>query len=202
MLSCANLLKFQLLPASKSIPIYHATFSTWCRGVVVWSSSLWGHNFIGPQVRIQVQTENVSVIFFCADFSTSSYLKLANHIFGGVHKKYGPKRERGRLFYPMYLMTWFIVDCWHEVCIIRMENSSWFPATISGGPNRTGLTGFTGPVRYPVRFGPVRYFPQIPNRTFLMKCVPKWYLRLDFTFKSSKVAIFLAKFQRFLFKVT
>ena len=44
---------------------------------------------------------------------------------------------------------------------------------ISGGPNRTGLTGFTGPVRYPVRFGPVRYFPQIPNRTFLMKCVPK-----------------------------
>ena len=43
----------------------------------------------------------------------------------------------------------------------------------SGGPNRTGLTGFTGPVRYPVRFGPVRYFPQIPNRTFLMKCVPK-----------------------------
>ena len=72
----------------------------------------------------------------------------------------------------------------------------------SGRPNRTGLTGLTEPVRYPVRFGPVRYFPQIPNRTFLMKCVPKWYLRLDFTFKSSKVAIFLAKFQRFLFKVT
>ena len=110
MLSCANLLKFQLLPASKIIPIYHALFSTWCCGVVVWSSSLWGHNFNGPQVRIQVRTENVSVIFFCADFSTSSYLKLANHIFGGVHKQYGPKRERGRLFYPMYLMTWFIVQ--------------------------------------------------------------------------------------------
>ena len=111
MLSCANHLKFQLLPASKIIPNYHALFSKWSRGVVVWSSSLWGYNFNGPQVRIQDWTENVSVIFFCADFSTSSYLKLANHIFGGVHKQYGPKRERGRLFYPMYLMTWFIVLC-------------------------------------------------------------------------------------------
>ena len=53
----------------------------------------------------------MSVSFFCADFSTFSYLKLAKHSFGGVHKQYGPKRERGRLFYPMYLMTWFIVDC-------------------------------------------------------------------------------------------
>ena len=71
---------------------------------------------------------------------------------------------------------------------------------ISGGPNRTGLTGFTGPVRYPVRFGPVRYFPQIPNRTFLMKCVPKWYLRLDFTFKSSKVAIFFGQISEISFQ--
>ena len=70
----------------------------------------------------------------------------------------------------------------------------------SGGPNRTGLTGFTGPVRYPVRFGPVRYFPQIPNRTFLMKCVPKWYLRLDFTFKSSKVAIFFGQISEISFQ--
>ena len=45
----------------------------------------------------------MSVIFFCADFSTFSYLKLASDSFGGVHKQYGPKRERGRLFYPMYL---------------------------------------------------------------------------------------------------
>ena len=74
----------------------------------------------------------------------------------------------------------------------------------SGRPNRTGLTGFTGPVRYPVRypvrFGPVRYFPQIPNRTFLMKCVPKWYLRLDFTFKSSKVAIFFGQISEISFQ--
>ena len=70
----------------------------------------------------------------------------------------------------------------------------------SGGPNRTGLTGFTGLVRYPVRFGPVRYFPQIPNRTFLMKCVPKWYLRLDFTFKSSKVAIFFGQISEISFQ--
>ena len=72
--------------------------------------------------------------------------------------------------------------------------------SFSGGPNRTGLTGFTGPVRYPVRFGPVRYFPQIPNRTFLMKCVPKWYLRLDFTFKSSKVAIFFGQISEISFQ--
>ena len=52
----------------------------------------------------------MSVIFFCADFSTFSYLKLASDSFGGVHKQYGPKRERGRLFYPMHLMTWFIVN--------------------------------------------------------------------------------------------
>ena len=74
------------------------------------------------------------------------------------------------------------------------------PILSSGGPNRTGLTGFTGPVRYPVRFGPVRYFPQIPNRTFLMKCVPKWYLRLDFTFKSSKVAIFFGQISEISFQ--
>ena len=43
---------------------------------------------------------NVSVIFFLADFSTFSYLKLASDSYGGVHKQYGPERERGRLFYP------------------------------------------------------------------------------------------------------
>ena len=56
------------------------------------------HHFGGPWVRIQARTENMSVIFFCADFSTFSYLKLASDTFGGVHKQYGPKRERGRLF--------------------------------------------------------------------------------------------------------
>ena len=51
----------------------------------------------------------MSVIFFCADFFSFSYLKLATDSFGGVHKHYGPKRERGRLFYHMYVITWFIV---------------------------------------------------------------------------------------------
>ena len=69
------------------------------------------YHFGGPWVRIQAQTENVSEIFFCADFSTFSYLKSAIDSFGGVHKQYGPKRERVRLFYPTYLMTWFIVVC-------------------------------------------------------------------------------------------
>ena len=53
----------------------------------------------------------MSVIFFCADFSTFSYLELASDCFGGVHKQYGPKRGRVRLFYPMYVVTWFIVAC-------------------------------------------------------------------------------------------
>ena len=92
----------------------------------VWSISLQSLNFIGPQVRIQVRTENVSVIFFCADFSTFSYLKLAKHSFGGVHKQYGPKRDRGRLFYPMYVMTWFIVAA-HAIyllCLVREQECS------------------------------------------------------------------------------
>ena len=58
------------------------------------------YHFVGPWVWIQARTENVSVIFFCADFSIFSYLKLASDSFGGVHKQYGPKRGRGRLFYP------------------------------------------------------------------------------------------------------
>ena len=82
---------------------------------------------------------------------------------------------------------------------MKSDQKTLYTST-SGGPNRTGLTGFTGPVRYPVRFGPVRYFPQIPNRTFLMKCVPKWYLRLDFTFKSSKVAIFFGQISEISFQ--
>ena len=69
------------------------------------------YNFGGLWVRIQAWSEKMSVIFFCADFLTFSYLKLASDGFGGIHKQYGPKRERGRLFYPMYLVTWFIVPC-------------------------------------------------------------------------------------------
>ena len=53
----------------------------------------------------------MSVIFFYADFSTFSYLKLASDTFGGIHKQYGPKRGRGRLFYLIYVITWFIVAC-------------------------------------------------------------------------------------------
>ena len=51
----------------------------------------------------------MSVIFFCADFFSFSYLKSASDSFRGVHKQYGPGRERGRQFYPIYLVTWFIV---------------------------------------------------------------------------------------------
>ena len=69
------------------------------------------YHFGGPWVRIQARIENMSQIFFCADFSTFSYWKLASDTFGGVHKQYGPKRERGSLFYPMYVITWFIVTC-------------------------------------------------------------------------------------------
>ena len=53
----------------------------------------------------------MSVIFFLCSLSSFSQSKLASDSNGGVHKQYGPKRERGRLFYPMYLMTWFIVCC-------------------------------------------------------------------------------------------
>ena len=67
------------------------------------------YHFGGPWVRIQARTKNMSLIFFCADFSTFSYLELASDCFGGVHKQYGPKRWRVRLFYPMYVVTWFIV---------------------------------------------------------------------------------------------
>ena len=63
------------------------------------------YHFGGPWVRIQARTENISVIFFCADFSTFSYLKLASDSFGGVHEQYGPKRGKGRLFYLVYERT-------------------------------------------------------------------------------------------------
>ena len=67
------------------------------------------YSFGGPWVRIQARTENMSVIFFCADFSTFSYLKLASDSFGGVHEQYGPKRGKGRFFYLVYERTQLIV---------------------------------------------------------------------------------------------
>ena len=66
--------------------------------------------------------------------------------------------------------------------------------------DRTGPDLPDLPDRFGIRFGSVWYFPQIPNRTFLMKCVPKWYLRLDFTFKSSKVAIFFGQISEISFQ--
>ena len=58
--------------------------------------------------------------------------------------------------------------------------------------DRTGPDLPDLPDRFGIRFGSVR--------TFLMKCVPKWYLRLDFTFKSSKVAIFFGQISEISFQ--
>ena len=110
-LSCANFVKFLPCPACKFTPSIIATFSTQLRGWVVGSKSTKMYNFACPWVRIPVRTENMSVIFFCADFFSFSYLKSASDSFRGVHKQYGPGRERGRQFYPIYLVTWFIVFC-------------------------------------------------------------------------------------------
>ena len=108
-LSCANFVKFLPCPACKFRPSIIATFSTQLRGWVVGSKSTKMYNFACPWVRIPVRTENMSVIFFCADFFSFSYLKSASDSFRGVHKQYGPGRERRRHFYPIYLVTWFIV---------------------------------------------------------------------------------------------
>ena len=60
-------------------------------------------------VRIQAGTENnMCVIFFCSDFSTFSYWKLASDIFGGVHKQCGLSKGRGR-------------GCWAAYVIIQFE---------------------------------------------------------------------------------
>ena len=67
------------------------------------------HHFGGLWVRIQARTENMSVIFFLYRLFNIFYFKLGSDSFGGVHKQDGPKRERGRLFYPMHVLTWFIV---------------------------------------------------------------------------------------------
>ena len=54
----------------------------------------------------------MSVIFFLYRLFNIFYFRLGSDSFGGVHKQYGPKRERGRLFYPMHVVTWFIVQNW------------------------------------------------------------------------------------------
>ena len=63
------------------------------------------YHFGGPWVRIQSQTENMSVVFFCADFSTFSYLKLASDSFGVVHKQFGLPKGGGRQFYLVHERT-------------------------------------------------------------------------------------------------
>ena len=65
--------------------------------------------FYGSVVRIQATHRNMSVNFFTQTFLTFFSLNLVIHILGGVHKQCGTKRGRGRLFYPMYGMAWFIV---------------------------------------------------------------------------------------------
>ena len=64
--------------------------------------------------RVQARTENVSVIFFCADFSIFSYLKLASDIFGGVHKQCGLSKGRERGCCTTYVIIQFDVG---EVCV-------------------------------------------------------------------------------------
>ena len=98
---------------TKKIPLnytdYHCSISYktgWLRELRRKSTKL--YHFGGPWVRIQAQTENVSVIFFCKDFSTFSYLKLASDIFGGVHKQCGLSKGRGR-------------GCWAAYVIIQFE---------------------------------------------------------------------------------
>ena len=51
----------------------------------------------------------MSVIFFCADFSTFSYLKLASDSFGGVHKQCGLSKGRGRGCWAAYVIIQFDV---------------------------------------------------------------------------------------------
>ena len=59
-------------------------------------------HFACPWVRIQAGTENMSVIFFCADFFTFFYLNCFSHNLGGVHKPRGLSKERERSFFPVY----------------------------------------------------------------------------------------------------
>ena len=100
---------------TKKIPLnytdYHCSISYktgWLRELRRKSTKL--YHFGGPWVRIQAQTENVSVIFFCKDFSTFSYLKLASDIFGGVHKQCGLSKGRERGCCTTYVIIQFDVQ--------------------------------------------------------------------------------------------
>ena len=102
---------------TKKIPLnytdYHCSISYktgWLRELRRKSTKL--YHFGGPWVRIQAQTENVSVIFFCKDFSTFSYLKLASDIFGGVHKQCGLSKGRERGCCTTYVIIQFDVQSW------------------------------------------------------------------------------------------
>ena len=103
---------------TKKIPLnytdYHCSISyktAWLRELRRKSTKL--YHFGGPWVRIQAQTENVSVIFFCKDFSTFSYLKLASDIFGGVHKQCGLSKGRERGCWAAYVIIQFDVHCFN-----------------------------------------------------------------------------------------
>ena len=80
------------------------------------------YHFGGPWVRIQARTENMSVIFFCADFSRFSYLKLASDSFGGVHNQCGLSKERGRCCWAAYVIIQFDVSCAIFFCSSLRKN--------------------------------------------------------------------------------
>ena len=53
----------------------------------------------------------MSLIFFAQTFCIVFTLNYVSHNLGAVHKQCGPKRGRGRQFFLMYGITWFIVSC-------------------------------------------------------------------------------------------
>ena len=69
------------------------------------------YHFVGPWVRIQAQTENMSIIFLCADFFTFFYLNCFSNNVGGVHKLCGLSKERGRGCLAAYVIIQFGVKC-------------------------------------------------------------------------------------------
>ena len=69
----------------------------------------------------------MSVIFFCADFSTFSYLKLASDSFGGVHKQCGLSKGRERGCWAAYAIIQFDVHNYVKICLL----SSFYPGLIT-----------------------------------------------------------------------
>ena len=110
---------------TKKIPLnytdYHCSISyktAWLRELRRKSTKL--YHFGGPWVRIQAQTENVSVIFFCKDFSRFSYLKLASDIFGGVHKQCGLSKGRERGCCTTYVIIQFDVPHLFRIYVVKI----------------------------------------------------------------------------------